>query len=77
VKPTGGENMRIVTALATLVILGLWSFSAMATPVYAITEGGDMLFYKHIGTADGSPNWPIQAKKIGNGWNFKQVFAGR
>jgi hypothetical protein len=22
-------------------------------------------------------NWPIQAKKIDNGWNFKQVFAGR
>jgi hypothetical protein len=36
-----------------------------------------MLFYKYAGAADGSPNWPIQAKKIGNGWNFKQVFAGR
>jgi len=36
-----------------------------------------MLFYKYDGAADGSPNWSIQAKKIGNGWNFKQVFIGR
>jgi hypothetical protein len=44
--------------------------------VYAIKPDGDMLFYKHTGTADGSDTWPIQAQKIGNGWNFKQVFAG-
>jgi hypothetical protein len=48
----------------------------MAAPVYAITEDGDMLFYKHTDVAGGTANWPIQAKKIGNGWNFKQVFAG-
>jgi hypothetical protein len=30
----------------------------------------------HTGTADGSPNWAIQGKKIGDGWDFKQVFAG-
>jgi hypothetical protein len=35
-----------------------------------------MLFYRHTGTADGSPSWPVQAKKIGNGWNFRQVIAG-
>jgi hypothetical protein len=44
--------------------------------VYAIADSGDMLFYKHAGAADGSATWPIQAKKIGSGWNFKQVFAG-
>lgn len=55
--------MRALTALTTLVVLGLWSFSAIATPVYAITESGDMLFYKHAGVADGSPNWSVQAKK--------------
>jgi len=68
--------MRTVSAFVTWVVLGLWSLSAVATPVYAITEDGEMLFYKHTGTADGSPNWPIQAQKIGDGWNFKQVFAG-
>jgi hypothetical protein len=57
--------MRILNALATVMVLTLWSFSALATPTYAITESGDMLFYKHTGTADGSPNWPIQAKKAG------------
>ncbi|EDZ67645.1 hypothetical protein NOC27_972 [Nitrosococcus oceani AFC27] len=34
-----------------------------------------MLFYKYAGYNDGSANWPIQAKKIGNGWNFREVFA--
>jgi hypothetical protein len=24
----------------------------------------------------GSANWPFSGKKIGNGWNFKQVFGG-
>lgn len=69
--------MRLLNPLATVVVCTLWSFSASATPIYAITESGDMLFYNHTGTADGSPTWPIQAKKIGNGWDFKQVFAGR
>ena len=64
------------TLAAVVVVLTLWSSSALATAIYAITESGDMLFYKHTGTTDGSPNWPVQAKKIGNGWNFKQVFAG-
>jgi hypothetical protein len=35
-----------------------------------------MLFYKHTGAADGSATWPIVGKKIGEGWNFNQVFAG-
>jgi len=52
-------------------------FAGSGGAIYAIKENGDMLFYKYAGAADGSPNWAIQAKKIGNGWNFKQVFAGR
>ena len=48
-----------------------------ATPIYAIRQNGDMLFYEHTGVDDGSPNWPIQAEQIGNGWDFRQVFAGR
>jgi len=47
------------------------------TPIYAIRQNGDMLFYKHAGFNDGSANWPIQAQQIGNGWDFRQVFAGR
>jgi hypothetical protein len=70
--------MKLITVKLTLAILALWPFSALAqTPIYAIKQNGDMLFYKYAGTADGSFNWPVQAKKIGNGWDFKQVFAGR
>src|SRR5436190_1567637 len=68
--------MRILNALAALVLLAVWSVSASAAPIYAIKDDGDMLFYQHAGTDDGSATWPIMAKKIGNGWNFKQVFAG-
>jgi hypothetical protein len=35
-----------------------------------------MLFYKHTGIDNCSPTWSVQAVKIGNGWNFKQIFAG-
>ncbi len=69
--------MRIVYTVATLMFIALLAPSALATSVYAIKDDGDMLFYKHTGTADGSPTWPIQGKKIGNGWDFKQVFAGQ
>jgi len=74
--------MRITIALATVVILASGPISALSqpappgTPIYAIAENGDMLFYQYTGDADGSPTWAIQAKKIGNGWDFKQVFAG-
>src|SRR5437764_1432293 len=69
--------MRILNALAGTALFASWSVSASAaTPIYAIQDNGDMPFYKHTGAATGSATWPIQAKKIGNGWNFKQVFAG-
>src|SRR6266487_1232962 len=67
--------MRLFNTLAALVLLAVWSVSASAGPIYAIKDDGDMLFYKHTGTDDGSASWPIMAKKIGNGWNFKQVLA--
>jgi hypothetical protein len=44
--------------------------------IYAIRQNGEMLFYKHAGANDGSAEWPIQAKQIGHGWDFQQVFAG-
>ena len=75
--------MKVAIALYTAVVLVLCPFPVLAqqlpssTPIYAIKTSGDMLFYKYAGAADGSSNWAIQAKKIGNGWDFKQVFAGR
>src|SRR5256714_2226595 len=68
--------MRSFNALAVMALFILWSVSASATPIYAIRDDGDMLFYKHTGTDSGSADSPIQAKKIGNGWNFRHVFAG-
>ena len=56
--------------------LGCFISAARSTPIYTVQPNGDMLFYKHTGTDDGSNTWPVQAVKIGNGWNFKQVFAG-
>ena len=44
--------------------------------IYAIQPNGDMLFYLYTGMADGSNTWAVQQKKIGEGWNFKQVIAG-
>jgi hypothetical protein len=69
-----------ISVAATVVLLdgsNSAMASASATPIYAIQQNGDMLFYRHDGADDGSANWPIQAQKIGNGWNFRQVFAGR
>ena len=51
--------MRILNTLAALVLLAVWSVSASAAPIYAIKDDGDMLFYKHTGTDDGSATWPI------------------
>jgi len=69
--------MRLLRTLGLLTVLSLWSCPAFATAVYAIQPNGDMLFYKHAGYRDGSPDWPIQAQKIGNGWNFEEVLSGR
>jgi hypothetical protein len=55
--------MKILKSLAITAILDLWSFPALAIPIYAIKSDGDMLFYKHTGSDDGSPTWPIQQGK--------------
>ena len=93
VKPIGKSEAKVSDSLSRRQILltgvsvigttGLFgsidpaSADTSATPIYAIRQNGDMLFYKHAGTSDGSPNWPIQAKQVGNGWNFRQVFVSR
>jgi hypothetical protein len=46
---------------------------------YMILTNGDLLYYKFAGFELGDFNWPLQGKKIGNGWNsssIKRVFAG-
>jgi len=43
--------------------------------IYAVGNNNDLMWYRHDGHADGSLRW-TEPKKVGNGWNFKQVFSG-
>jgi hypothetical protein len=72
------KAMKVLfSQLAVLIAVLAISPQAMATDIYAVQANGDMLFYKHLDYRDGSASWwPGGGTKIGNGWNFKQVFAG-
>lgn len=73
----GGDFATIDMSVSNILVqVNSQALQVAQGAIYAIQDNGDMLFYKHAGFNDGSPNWPISAKKIGNGWNFKQVFAG-
>jgi hypothetical protein len=69
----------IATGLATTVTLVLprLANAQSANPIYAVANNGDLLWYRHDGRNDGSEKWAFDApKKVGNGWNFKQLFSG-
>ena len=45
--------------------------------IYAVKNDGDLLWAKHLGHNDGTFKWQTDfAQRVGNGWNFKQVFGG-
>lgn len=45
--------------------------------IYAQTADNQLLWHSHSGRKDGSSRWATpEPKKVGRGWNFKQVFAG-
>jgi len=45
--------------------------------IYALTNGEELDWYRHDGRDDGTFKWALpEAKKIGNGWHFKQLFSG-
>jgi len=44
--------------------------------VQAEKTAGDLLYYQYLGIGDGSASWGKTGIKVGNGWNFKQVFSG-
>ncbi len=51
--------------------------AAVQGVIYAIMDNGDLLWYRHDGRGDGSFTWASnEGKKVGNGWNAKQVFSG-
>ncbi len=43
--------------------------------IYAATNDNELMWYRHDGRGDGSFRW-TGPKKVGNGWNFKQIFSG-
>jgi hypothetical protein len=51
--------------------------SASVTLIYGIDQNGDLFVYKHAGINDGLNVWAYQNRKIGNGWDFRQVFASK
>jgi hypothetical protein len=45
--------------------------------IYAVAANDDLLWYRHDGHDDGSNKWAFDhPQKVGNGWNFKQLFSG-
>ena len=45
--------------------------------IYVIKDNGDLLWYRHDGRNDGTFRWAFnEGKKVGNGWNVKQIFYG-
>jgi hypothetical protein len=45
--------------------------------IYALSEGNELLWFAHSGREDGTFRWAAgQAKTVGTGWAFKQVFSG-
>jgi hypothetical protein len=51
--------MKILTTQIISVILSVWSFPALATPIYSIRSNEDVFFYKHSVTNDGLRSWPF------------------
>lgn len=50
--------------------------AAVQGVIYAVADNGDLLWYRHTGRDDGSFEWAAnEGKKVGHGWNAKQVFA--
>jgi hypothetical protein len=46
--------------------------------IYALTDNGDLMWYRHGGRGDGSFTWAFnEGKKVGVGWDgFSTVFSG-
>ncbi|HEX8231701.1 MAG TPA: tachylectin-related carbohydrate-binding protein, partial [Chloroflexia bacterium] len=45
--------------------------------IYGVLPNGDLMWYRHEGREDGSFTWTYsEGKKVGVGWDFKQVFFG-
>ena len=74
-------HKRLMVAIAALTVaLAIAGSFHNSTTVhgisYAIAATGDLYWYRHDGRADGSNRWADNnGRKVGSGWNFKQVFS--
>jgi hypothetical protein len=51
-------------------------FSGGAGVIYALTDTGDLLWYRHDGRVDGSQTWASNSgAKVGTGWTVDQIFS--
>ena len=56
---------------------GQTQLSSPGDVIYALNADNELLWYSHSGRKDGSFKWATSdAKKVGTGWNVKQVFSG-
>jgi tachylectin len=76
---------RPACSAPTASVLWAMAFACVALPsaraaneqvIYGINPDGDLLYYKYLGMSDGSKSWGKTGARIGNGWNFRQVFSG-
>jgi len=44
--------------------------------IYAVTSNNDLMWYRHDGRYNGSFTWASEGRKVGQGWDMKQIFAG-
>jgi len=50
-------------------------FSGGNGVIFAITDAGELFYYKYLGMATGANSWGNSHMQIGNGWNFRHVFS--
>ena len=70
------HHLILVAILACIFTAGSSAVATTDTHIYAINSAGNMLLFEHMDVASGNPHWGIKGAQIGNGWNFKQLFAG-
>jgi hypothetical protein len=44
--------------------------------IYAVSQKDDLLWYRHVGRDNGTPDWATEGKTIGNSWVFQHLFSG-
>src|SRR5947209_20006567 len=70
------HHLILVAILACIFTAGSSALATTDTHIYAVNSVGNLLSFEHMNVASGNPYWGVKGAQIGNGWNFKQLFAG-